>query len=198
MIDCIPKLDLVAKLCRRTTAHLTQTQQKMNTKKLLLFTTSLVFFPYFLTSFNTQQAQAGCGWLDPTCHSGPNDCLFGACVKPSTSVFNDPKPTPPVLPKPSTRTIYYSFNVTNSTDINIVVHININEESHADDRVVVLSPGESKAYAFTQSKPAVIGWASSVDNHKSHTYVMPLDYGYPTLNRFMSTTNGIDLFNSSN
>lgn len=26
-----------------------------------------------------QEAKAGCGWLDPTCHSGPNDCLFGSC-----------------------------------------------------------------------------------------------------------------------
>lgn len=24
-------------------------------------------------------AKAGCGWLDPTCDSGPGDCLFGAC-----------------------------------------------------------------------------------------------------------------------
>jgi hypothetical protein len=31
------------------------------------------------------EAQAGCGWLDPTCNSGPGDCLFGACPKPSGS-----------------------------------------------------------------------------------------------------------------
>jgi hypothetical protein len=173
----------------------------MNTKKLLLLTTSLVFFPYFLTSFNTQPAQAGCGWLDPTCHSGPNDCLFGACVETPTSTFGDPKPTPPVPPKPtppvppepSTQTISYSFNVTNSTNIGIVVDIEINEGHD----IFVLSPRESKAYASTQSKPVVIGWSSSVDDYESHTYVMPLDYGYPALNIFSKTTNGIELSHSS-
>lgn len=34
---------------------------------------------------NAPEAQAGCGRLDPTCRSGPGDCLFGACPKPSGS-----------------------------------------------------------------------------------------------------------------
>lgn len=36
-------------------------------------------------ALNAPEAQAGCGRLDPTCRSGPGDCLFGACPKPSGS-----------------------------------------------------------------------------------------------------------------
>jgi hypothetical protein len=34
---------------------------------------------------NAPEAQAGCGRLDPTCRSGPGDCLFGACPRSTDS-----------------------------------------------------------------------------------------------------------------
>ena len=39
-----------------------------------LFTAAIVIVP--------RPAEAGCGLLDPTCRSGPNDCLFGSCPRP--------------------------------------------------------------------------------------------------------------------
>jgi hypothetical protein len=47
-----------------------------------------------LILFSPQQAQADCGWLDPTCVSGPDDCLFGGCHHQAPSTVGEDQ-TPP-------------------------------------------------------------------------------------------------------
>jgi hypothetical protein len=184
----------------------------MNTKKLLLLLTTSLVLGISLICKDPQPAQAKCKSSDFQCRlqkagrevdptnpqSGTREILRN--VDPTkirvevgetpTSTFDDPTP--------SNQTITYIFTVKNSTENNMIVHTNIKEESPAADRVVVLPPGESKVYAFTQPTPAVIKWSSSVDNYESHTYVMPLNYRYPSYNRFISTTNGIKFLHSNN
>lgn len=64
---------------------------KSTTMKIMSFTSTRIlpgfmglFLLPILSLLVPQEAKADCGWLDPTCKSGPGDCLFGRCPEESS------------------------------------------------------------------------------------------------------------------
>ncbi len=85
--------------------------------------------------------QAGCGWLDPTCDSGPGDCLFGSCPSGGSSGGAEIQVvTPPT---------YYQFEIRNGTQSTIRFLIN--------NDLYTLHPGYRQSYRYLRTSGSSSG-----------------------------------------
>lgn len=90
--------------------------------------------------FAAVPAQAACGWLDPTCDSGPGDCLFGACPSGGDGGSEIQVVTPAT---------YYQFEIRNAT--NGTVYYSINGQHYS------LPPGYHQSYRYPRTSGSSSG-----------------------------------------
>jgi hypothetical protein len=142
-----------------------------------------------LILLNPQKAQAGCGLLDPTCRSGPDDCLFGSCDRGGGSGAEIQVITPAT---------YYDFQVRNTT--NDIVNFSINgtrytlQPGYRQDFRYQRTAGSSSGGGSGQHYTVTIRWDGAyASGYQDSSFVLPFS-GFDSWYEFQSANAGIYLY----
>lgn len=145
-----------------------------------------------LVLLNSQKAEAGCGWLDPTCDSGPNDCLFGAC--PSSGDDGGSGAEIQVITPPT----YYEFQIRNGT--NNIVYFSINgtqytlQPGYRQDFRYQRTSGSNSGGTSGQHYTTTIRWDREyADGYQGNSFTLPFS-NYDSWYEFQSDNASISLY----